>query len=139
MSSGNGFVAAVLRSPLHRLLSGSTDLIRYEGRRSGREITTPTQYAQLGDDLVILVGHPERKTWWHNFETEHDIDVLVRRQWRTMAARAMSGADEPDAVTPLLDAYLDRFPNAAASLGDGTREDQVRRAVIVHCQPRPRR
>ncbi|MGZ4707863.1 MAG: nitroreductase/quinone reductase family protein [Acidimicrobiales bacterium] len=139
MSSGNGFVAAVLRSPLHRLLSGSTDLIRYEGRRSGREITTPTQYAQLGDDLVILVGHPERKSWWHNFETEHDIDVLVRRQWRTMAALAMSGADEPDAVTPLLDAYLDRFPNAAASLGDGTREDQVRRAVIVHCRPRSKR
>ncbi len=39
---GNALVSAVLRSPLHWLLSGSTDLIRYTGWRSGREMTTPT-------------------------------------------------------------------------------------------------
>ena len=139
MRSGNGFVAAVLRSPVHRLLSGSTDLVRYRGRRSGREITTPTQYASIGDDVVILVGHPERKTWWHNFDTERDLDLLIRGEWIAMAGRTVSGAKEPEVAAPLLDAYLDRFPRAAASLGEGSRDEQVRRAVLVHCRPRPRR
>lgn len=34
---GNQFVAALLRSPLHRALSGSLILISYRGRKSGRE------------------------------------------------------------------------------------------------------
>ena len=59
MGFANTIVAGVLRSPAHRLLSGSTVLLAYEGRRSGRRIVLPTQYARSGDDLVILVGRPE--------------------------------------------------------------------------------
>jgi hypothetical protein len=33
----NQFVAALLRSPIHRALSGSLILISYRGRKSGRE------------------------------------------------------------------------------------------------------
>jgi hypothetical protein len=69
MSVGNAFVSTLLRSPFHRLLSGSTDLIRYRGRRTGREITMPTQYAEHGSDILILVGRPDTKTWWQNFRT----------------------------------------------------------------------
>lgn len=75
----NAVVATVLRSPVHQLLSRSLDLIRYRGRRSGAELTTPTQYARSGNDIVILVGRPETKTWWRNFRTDHDVDVLVRK------------------------------------------------------------
>jgi len=67
MSFANACAATLLRSPFHRLLSGSTDLIRYRGRRTGREITMPTQYAECGPDIVILVGQPDTKTWWQNF------------------------------------------------------------------------
>jgi hypothetical protein len=45
-------VAAVLRSPVHPLLSGSTDRIRYRARQSGKEVTTPTQYARRGDEVT---------------------------------------------------------------------------------------
>ena len=136
MGLANGFVGALLRSPLHRLLSASTDLIRYEGRRSGRQITTPTQYAQRGQDVVILVGRPETKTWWRNFSADREVDVLLRARWTPMTARAVVGADEPATMAPLLGAYAVRFPRAAASLGPGTSEDRARRAVIVWCRPR---
>ena len=126
MKIGNALVATVLRSPLHRLLSGSVDLIRYTGRRSGREITTPTQYARLGDDLVILVGRPETKTWWRNFRPDGDLDVLVRGRWQPMTARVVDGHDDLDAIAPLVDAYLKRYPRAAKVLGEGTPEDQAR-------------
>lgn len=128
-------VSWLLRSPLHRLLSGSTDLVRYTGRRSGRQIVTPTQYARSGDDVIILVGRPESKTWWRNFSTDGDIDVLLQRRWVPMTARAVVGADAPDTITPLLEAYVERFPRAGRVLGDDTGLG-ARRAVVVWCRPR---
>ena len=68
MGLANSVVGGVLRSPAHRLLSGSTALLTYEGRRTGRRIVLPTQYARHGDEVVILVGRPETKQWWRNFE-----------------------------------------------------------------------
>ena len=136
MSVGNSIVSAMLRSPVHRVLSGSTDLVRYQGRRSGRTITTPTQYAPHGDDIVVMVGHHERKTWWRNFRTEHDADVLVKGEWRPVRARAVIGTDEPATIAPLLDTYLDRFPRAGRALGAGPRPQQDLRAVVVWCRPR---
>jgi hypothetical protein len=78
MSFANACVSTRLRSPLHRLLSGSTDLIRYRGRRTGRQVTLPTQYAEWGSGVVILAGRPDTKTWWQNFRTARDLDVLIR-------------------------------------------------------------
>jgi deazaflavin-dependent oxidoreductase (nitroreductase family) len=131
----NKVVKGLLRSPLHPVLSRTVDVVGYTGRRSGRRFSTPTQYVASGDDVIILVGHPETKTWWRNFRDAHDLDVLVRGRWRPMTARAIVGAEEPDAVAPLLDAYLNRFPKAARTLG-ASAPTRVRRAVIVHCQPR---
>ena len=136
MSVGNTIVSGLLRSPLHRILSGSTDLIRYTGRRSGRQFTTPTQYARLGDEVLILVGRPDTKTWWRNFRTDRNIDVLLQRRWVPMTARAVIGAEDPETITPLLDAYLKRFPRAARVLDDHDTGSRSPRAVIVWCRPR---
>lgn len=136
MTIANTCVSTLLRSPFHRLLSGSTDLIRFRGRRTGREITMPTQYAERGEDVVLLVGRPEDKTWWKNFRTARDLDVLIRGRWSPMTARAVVGADEPTEIGPLLDAYLARFPRAQRTLGEGPSQDQARRAVVVQCRPR---
>ncbi len=126
----------VLRSPVHRLLSGSTDLVRYEGRRSGRTIETPTQYVEVGDGLAIVVARAGSKSWWRNFDGDHDLEVLVRGTWRPMTGRAVRGASEPDVVAPLLDAYLARFPRAERALAGVTRAEHVGHAVVVWCRPR---
>jgi hypothetical protein len=136
MSVGNRVVCAVLESPAHRLLSRSTDVVRYRGRRSGTEFSTPTQYARRGDDLIILVGKPETKQWWRNFLEERELDVLVQGRWLAMTGRAVVGADESEVIAPLLDAYLERFPKVAKQLGEGSREVQMKQAVVVWCRPR---
>jgi F420H(2)-dependent quinone reductase len=138
MSLGNQIVSLLLRSPLHRLLSGSMDVVRYTGRRSGRQFSTPTQYVQRGDDIIVLVGRPETKTWWRTFRTEHDIDVLVRGRWLPMKGRAVVGADEPDTVAPLLNAYLERFPKAIRALDGDDADDRARRAVVIWCRSQQR-
>jgi hypothetical protein len=131
----NKLVTGLLRSPMHGLLSDRLDVVRYTGRRSGRTFATPTQYVVHGDELIILVGRPETKAWWRNFRTDHDLDVLLRGRWTAMTGRAVVGAEEPEVVGPLLDAYLARFPKAMRALGQH-REDRVRRAVVVRCRPR---
>jgi hypothetical protein len=136
MDMGNRMVGALLASPLHRLLSGSTDLVRSTGRRSGRTFTTPTQYARHGDDLVILVGKPDTKTWWRNFREDRDLDVLVQGRWLPMTGRAVVGAVEPEMIAPLLDAYLERFPKLAANLDGESEGSRARHAVVVWCRPR---
>ena len=73
-------------------------------------VVTRTQYARRRDDVIILVGRPKTKTWWWNFTTDGDIDVLVAPPMGTETARAVIGTDEPETITPLLDAYLERFP-----------------------------
>src|SRR5215212_5806234 len=104
MGAANAVVSAVLRSPLHGLLSGSTCLVRYTGQRSHDQFTTPTKYARHGDDVVILVGRPPAKTWWRNFREERDIDVLLRGRWHEMTAHAVVGGQDCEAIAePLAD------------------------------------
>ena len=132
MTVGNRIVEQVLTSPLHRVLSGSTVLIRYTGARTGQVRTTPVQYARHGTSLVIAVAHPEAKSWWQNFRSERRIDVLVAGSWIEMTGHLVDPATHPDEAAPLLEAYLERFPRAARTLqpADGAA------AVLVHCRPR---
>jgi deazaflavin-dependent oxidoreductase (nitroreductase family) len=136
MGAANAAVAAVLRSPLHGLLSGSTCLVQYTGQRSHDRFTTPTRYARHGDDVVILVGRPPSKTWWRNFRDERDIDVLLRRRWHEMTARAVVGADDPAQAAALLAAYLGRYPKALRALGEDTAAPSAHGVVMVSCRPR---
>jgi hypothetical protein len=64
----NRLVRAMLRSPLHPLLSGRLVLLRITGRRTGRSYEIPVIYTQAGDELAVQVALPERKRWWRNFE-----------------------------------------------------------------------
>ena len=129
MALQNTLVAAVLGSRLHGLLSGSTALVRYTGRRTGRVVQTPTQYARDGLGVVILVGRPERKTWWRNFRDERDLDLLLAGHWTPMTACAVVGSDDPALAHQLLETYRRRFPRAVSGL-------RAQDAVLVRCRPR---
>ena len=76
--TANPFVSAVLRSPLHPLLSRSLALITITGRRSGRRYTFPVGYRQDGDRVLIDVGWPERKRWWRNLRDAAKVEMRIR-------------------------------------------------------------
>jgi len=71
----NRCVIGLLRSPLHRLASGSLLLITYRGRRSGRQFTIPVMYAERDGVLTIFVGNAEQKVWAWLTATEDEIDA----------------------------------------------------------------
>jgi hypothetical protein len=87
-------VALILRSPLHRLLSGRVMLVIYRGRRSGREIAVPVRYIEQGGEIGIRVGAPDRKQWWRNFETARPATLVVRGEEISATGRVTDGGDE---------------------------------------------
>lgn len=135
MGFANTVVEKILQSPAHPILSGSTVLIRYTGRRTGTEYTTPVQYADAHHGLVVMVAEPETKTWWRNFTEMGQLQVLLAGTWVPMTAHALRGADEPDAVEPLLRSYAIRFAKVAKSLDGNTLEERVRNTVVVWLRP----
>ena len=106
----NRVVGAILRSPLHRVLSGSLLLVTYTGRLSDRTITVPVLYAGRNGNLVVYVGHHERKRWWRNLRGGAPVHVRLRGVELAGSARVVDG--EPSIAT----AYLARFPRARSAL-----------------------
>jgi len=129
-------LSLLLRSPLHRSLSGKVDVVRYRGLRSGRQFSTPTQHVPRGDEIVILVGRPETKAWWKNFRHDHDVDRLPEGRWVAETGRLVLGLKEPETASGLCDAYLAQHPKAIRGSDGATGEERARRAVLVLCRPR---
>jgi deazaflavin-dependent oxidoreductase (nitroreductase family) len=90
---GNSVVLAILRSPAHRLLSGTAIELRYTGRRSGRQFVLPVQYAWASGRLVVAPQGAESKTWWRNFRTPQPVTVRLAGRVRDGQARVVSPDD----------------------------------------------
>ena len=135
MGGANAVVEAVLKSPLHRVMSGRLALIRYQGAHSGTEYTMPVQYANTPGGLIIVAGEAGTKNWWRNFTTMGQAQVLLAGSWVPMTAHALVGSEDPEAVTPLLRSYAARFPNVVKSLEGDTLEERVEHAVVVWLRP----
>jgi len=97
---------AILRSPMHPVLSGRLVLLTVTGRRTGRRFTFPTGYEQKGNRVRVTVGWPERKRWWRNLREAAPVELVVRGVRRTGLARAHG--DERSGVT--VDIELDPAP-----------------------------
>jgi uncharacterized protein len=106
-------VLAVLRSPLHRLLSGAVVELAVRGRRTGRLVVLPVQYARDGDLLVILPGHAGRKTWWRNLDGGAEVCVRLRGTGRHGWAGTLESGTP--AFQAALECYVRRFPRAASA------------------------
>src|SRR2546425_5268588 len=94
MSMLNPVIGAVLRSPLHRLLSPGLLLLTVTGRRSGTRYSIPVGYQQDGNDLVVMVSEARRKQWWRNYYEPRPVEVRIRGQERSGRAELVApGSD----------------------------------------------
>jgi len=106
--NGNDFMAWVLRSPFHGLLSNGMMLITITGRKTGKRYTTPVGYYREGDDLWVLTSR--ERTWWKNLQGGAKVDLLLKR--RLIAAYAEPELDL-NAVERRMFEYLRHVPQAA--------------------------
>jgi hypothetical protein len=79
----NRLVLVALATDAGQRLMPGLCALRYSGRRSGRPVILPVGHAIVGDDVVVLVGRPETKRWWHNFRGGHAVEVLLGNVWHT--------------------------------------------------------
>lgn len=134
----NRAISALLRSPLHRLLSGKLLLISFTGRTSGRRFTTPVTYTRLDDGRLAFFSNG---TWWKNLAGGAPVTLLL--EGRTVAAQAEPSSDLATVVGETK-AYLAKHGYKAARFiglpldhepSDAELEESARRRVIVYLRP----
>ena len=108
----NPVIRALLRSPLHSLLSGQILLLTYTGRRSGRQYTLPVGYVRDGDALLVVSQHSELKRWWRNLRGEVPVAVLLRGELVNARADVI---EDPAAVAAEVDRLIERLGAKEAS------------------------
>jgi len=122
----NPFMTWLLKSPLHGMLSKNMLLVTVTGRKSGRSITTPTNYLRDGNTLWVLSWRDRR--WWRNLRGGAPMQVLLRRQ--TLDASGMV-IEEESAVAEQLAAYFTKAPRYARYSGIAL--DAAGKPILADC------
>ncbi|RJP48939.1 MAG: DUF385 domain-containing protein [Anaerolineaceae bacterium] len=110
--TGNDFMAWLLRSPFHGMLSNGMMLITITGRKTGRKFTTPVGYYREGEYLWVITNHD--RTWWKNLQGGASVELLLKR--KRVIARAEPELDEQTVETRMSE-YLHQVPLAARPMG----------------------
>ena len=76
--NGNDFMAWMLRSPLHSMLSNGMMLITITGRKTGKKYTTPVGYYEEDGYLWVITSRD--RTWWKNLQGGTTVELLLKRK-----------------------------------------------------------
>jgi len=98
----NPIVKTILKSSLHGVMSGSTMLLTFTGRKSGKQYTTPISYALEGN-IVTLISST-RHGWVKNLQGAMPVTAWVRGHERKGVAQVVT-ADAPTAVAEVEKVY----------------------------------
>lgn len=103
----NGAARLLLRSPLHRVISGSVMLITFTGRKTGRVISTPVSYIREGQIVTLFTP----SAWRKNLEGGALVRLLLGG--REYSGWATPCANDPDAARRGLTRFLTLLPREA--------------------------
>jgi deazaflavin-dependent oxidoreductase (nitroreductase family) len=109
--NGNDFMAWVLRSPFHSMLSNGMMLITITGRKTGKKYTTPVGFYREGGCLWVITRR--KGNWWKNLQGGAEVDLLIKR--KPVRAFAETEQDE-QAVSARMFEYLKHIPMAAKQM-----------------------
>ena len=104
----NPMMIWLLKSPLHGFVSMNMMLITVTGRKSGKQISTPTNY--LRDENTLRVISWRERKWWRNLRAGAKVRVLL-------AGKSMEGRgqviEEEKSVAQSLFEYYKKVPQIA--------------------------
>jgi len=70
----NPMMKALLRSPLHGMVSNGIMLITFHGRKSGKVHSTPVNYLREGNNITVFSRRD--RVWWRNLRGGAEVTVL---------------------------------------------------------------
>jgi hypothetical protein len=71
----NPGMKAILHSPLHGLLSEGLAVLRFRGRKSGKQFSTPVAYHRLDAKTILVMT---RSPWWKNLSNGEKVGLRVQ-------------------------------------------------------------
>lgn len=108
----NPIMTWLLKSPFHGMVSRGLMLVTVTGCKSGKSISTPTNYLRDGDTLWVISWR-DRK-WWRNLRGGAKVHVLL-------AGRRVEGRGEVmedgKRIAESLFAYYQKVPHLAKYVG----------------------
>ena len=123
----NPMMIWLLKSPLHGMISKGVMLVTVTGRKSGRAISTPTNYLRDGNTLWVISWR--ERTWWRNLRGGANVRVLL-------AGKGLEGRGEviedEEKVAQSLFEYYRRVPKVARYVGIGL--DAAGLPLSVDCE-----
>ncbi len=103
----NVVVKALLRSPLHGLMSKNRMLLTFRGRKSGKLYNTPVSYFHEGESIVCFTD----SSWWKNLRG--GALVRMRLAGRDVAGIAYPTDTDREAIAKGLERMLQKIPGDA--------------------------
>ena len=97
----NPIMPALLRSPLHPLVSNTMMLMTSTGRKSGKSYTTPMNYLTI--DGALYTTSTRERVWWRNLRG--GADVSLRLQGKDIPALAESIEDHNEVAQVLVQIF----------------------------------
>ena len=130
----NPLVRGVLRSPLHRAASGTTAILHFTGRKSGRPLNTPLSYARDGNTVRFLSS--TNTGWWKNFrDGPSPVQVEIARETFSGTARLLEGDSQQ--LREGVRRFLTALPRDAVIYGIRLdRDKQPTEASLTKAAPR---
>jgi hypothetical protein len=90
----NWLITPLLDSRWHVLLSGWVALLKFRGRKSGREFVTPVAYQRFGDTILITLTETRNRQWWRNYRQTWPMALKIRGEWRQGVAVLVKPSSE---------------------------------------------
>jgi hypothetical protein len=112
MQTGNALTTAILRSPLHWVISKNSLLLALTGSRRGHTFTFPVNYFQGGD--ILYITSLRNRTWWRHLRG--GAPVKVRFAGRDMYVRG-NLVEDGTAVLENLKPFFQHRPEIARYFG----------------------
>jgi deazaflavin-dependent oxidoreductase (nitroreductase family) len=104
----NPMMVWLLKSPFHFFISKGVMLVTVTGRKSGKSISTPTNYLRDGNTLWVISWR--ERTWWRNLRSSANV-------WVLLAGKRVEGRgqviEEEKAVAQSLFEYYRKAPQVA--------------------------
>jgi deazaflavin-dependent oxidoreductase (nitroreductase family) len=117
----------VLKSPLHGMISKGVMLVTVAGRKSGKLISTPTNYLRDGNTLWVISWR--ERTWWRNLRGGANVQILL-------AGKSVEGRGQvieaEKAVAQSLFDYYQKAPQYAKYVQVGL--DDSSRPIVADCE-----
>lgn len=104
----NPMMIWMLKSPLHGMISKGVMLVTVTGCKSGKPISTPTNYVRYGNTLWVISWR-DRK-WWRNLRGGAQVRVLLAG--KSVEGRGQVIKEEKAVAQSLFD-YYGKVPHVA--------------------------